>query len=752
MKKTLSLILAALLAASVLASCALNGENEYSQSSSEYEDAYALLDRLSGGEAKGDFVLACGEEATSLSADLSSFTDEGYVIRRIGDETAILGKTEDGLDRGVRYYVNHFAGSGEDYYASGEGYKVKALSVAGRDISEYSIRISADADECHRFAASELREYIGRACGIYPEIVTEDAAHMIVLEQVMPEDERYSVLGDEGYCVSVKESGDLYITGGQYRGCMYGVYGFLEEYVGWRFMYDYDLTVAYRSDRKPLPYYSSYDDAVIDYLYEAESIDIPAGTEYTQVPDFEYRDLYDDPGFSNLSPEKYAVKIGANGEAIRNKPEFNGYNIGTKTCHGIIAVSYMFVDYEPGKGTQNCCYSNEDNIQIAIEYYEGQLNARLAAGQQIGREIIDIDVGHDDTGAFCTCKNCSKLYSQDGFSTGAVLYFTNRVAAAVAEDISPDIYVNMFGYWGTCNPPKKTVPLDNVSVSYCYYNDIEKIICYRHGMSGEDCNPEVCFGMKTANSAYAEELKGWLELCDRVIVWYYPGTWAASPLSNALVFNVLEDMKFMRDCGIYGIFTCPAYRTATDGILAYAVGRLMWDCDLTDAEYEAMLREYCDIMYGGGADNIYEYLCILNRQTYDRCWNTNGFCDPATRIKFSYFRDNFGELIGLYDEAASLADSADQEYRIIYHSLSMYYTGLIATYSSEFTNGSEAQRQQYLERWNYFCDYAQKMKLRWYRDIEDLDRPFDGFDIETTNPGTLADMNGKYPLWWDAFS
>lgn len=66
--------------------------------------------------------------------------------------------------------------------------------------------------------------------------------------------------------------------------------------------------------------------------------------------------------------------------------------------------------------------------------------------------------------------------------------------------------------------------------------------------------------------------------------------------------------------------------------------------------------------------------------------------------------------------------------------------------------GSEAQREQYLERWNYFCDYAQKMKLCWYRDIEDLDRPFDGFDIETTNPGTLADMDGKYPMWWDALS
>ena len=165
-----------------------------------------------------------------------------------------------------------------------------------------------------------------------------------------------------------------------------------------------------------------------------------------------------------------------------------------------------------------------------------------------------------------------------------------------------------------------------------------------------------------------------------------------------------------------------------------------------------MLREYCDIMYGGGRDNVYEYLCILNRQTYDQCWNTNGFCDPATRINFSYFRDNFGELIDLYDEAASLADSAEQEYRIIYHSLSMYYTGLVATYTSEFTNGSEAQREQYLERWNYFCEHAREMKLCWYKYYVEEKNPLDGFDIETTHPGTLADMDDKYPMWWDTLS
>ena len=58
---------------------------------------------------------------------------------------------------------------------------------------------------------------------------------MIVLERLLDD----PTLGEEGFTLSVKDNGNLYITGGKWRGCMYGVYELLERYIGWRFFFNY---------------------------------------------------------------------------------------------------------------------------------------------------------------------------------------------------------------------------------------------------------------------------------------------------------------------------------------------------------------------------------------------------------------------------------------------------------------------------------------------------------------------------------
>ena len=118
MKKTVSLALtvimavSAVLTPSALVSCSPAERTSVTASAAEAADNY-LRSRLTDYSAD-DFLLASGEEATALYADLADFTDEGYIIRRIGNETAILAKTDAGLYRGVMYYVNSFADSDAD--------------------------------------------------------------------------------------------------------------------------------------------------------------------------------------------------------------------------------------------------------------------------------------------------------------------------------------------------------------------------------------------------------------------------------------------------------------------------------------------------------------------------------------------------------------------------------------------------------------------------------------------------------------
>lgn len=571
---------------------------------------------------------------------------------------------------------------------------------------------------------------------------------MIVLEQITSDDARYAALGDEGFTISANGDGNLYITGGQYRGCLYGVYEFLEKYVGWRFMYDYDMTVAVLQNMDTFfGCYDSYDDAVYDYLYPSDGIDIPVGTEETQTPSFAMRDVYGTPGINKVTPDKFAVKAKDNG-SLRGKADYNGYGVANAACHGIVrgpAKYFPDYDYDPSKGdgqTKQPCFTNEDNISISIDYYTAQIQARLDAGQKVGREIVDIDVAIADNPYYCTCKDCMQKISYDGAYIGPVIYFTNLIADAVSE-ISPDIYVSMLAYSGTTTPPKKTVPRENVAVSYCYYIDIGKSNCNSHPMSGEDCmsHPRGFSYFPVSNIDYAAELSKWCEISTRVIVWLYPGTWYALPFTSSTVFNLLDDMKFLNGLGVYGIFVCPSYESASDGVIPYVLSKLFWNCDISEEEYADMIKEYCYLQYGDGWENIYEYMLIQEHIKSDACWNTFAFSDTSLRVNLEYYRDIFNYLIGLYEDAALLAQSSVQEYRILYHSLNMYYTGLVATYNSMYKNGSEAERALYLERRNSFCEQTSDVVMscgaggatRKYVD------PFSDFDITADTPGVLSD-------------
>ena len=137
MKRTVSLALAALLAASAV-SCAVPSP---AATSSDISASVAFLDSRVADTS--DIIVGDETTAASLGIDMTSFESGGYTIRRIDGQTAILGKTADGVDRAVRDFVKHQ--SDADYEVTvGEGYRVKKLTVAGNDIADYVIVLPAD--------------------------------------------------------------------------------------------------------------------------------------------------------------------------------------------------------------------------------------------------------------------------------------------------------------------------------------------------------------------------------------------------------------------------------------------------------------------------------------------------------------------------------------------------------------------------------------------------------------------------------
>ena len=106
MKRALSLALAAILAASVLTSCAFTTRTaldpKITVTSSDALDAAAWLSEALGGLERN---VVLGTNADGYSVDLSTLEADGYIIRTLGGEDVLLAKTAAGLDRAVRKYA-----------------------------------------------------------------------------------------------------------------------------------------------------------------------------------------------------------------------------------------------------------------------------------------------------------------------------------------------------------------------------------------------------------------------------------------------------------------------------------------------------------------------------------------------------------------------------------------------------------------------------------------------------------------------
>ena len=738
MKKILSLTLAAITAASVFAGCAQrspeNASPIHAVSSSAETSAKWLRDRL-GDSVNGDIFLATSDDADRFGIDTSSLRDEGYVIRRNGGDTVILGSTEDGLDRGARYFANYCAEQDEIDVTYGEGFRVKKLTIAGRDISEYSIYLFPDADECHTFAAQELRKYIGLACGYYPNIVSEKRGHMIVLERLLDD----PTLGEEGFTLSVKDDGNLYITGGKWRGCMYGVYELLERYIGWRFFFNYQTEK-----------YTEANEESFYYLYDSEHVEIPAGLGDTQVPTFPYR-------YGRFrSSGNHFVKM-KESTSVSNTTRYNGY--GQSTClaanHGVgfAAQAGAFSEYTFEKmGDPQPCYTDELFIEEAEAYFVAKVEAMIASGLEIGKEFTAVDVAQPDSSDFCKCKNCMNAIAAERANSAPVLYFTNIMADVMAERF-PGLWVSMLAYWGTSDPPTKTVPRDNVNVSYCFYNDIGKLICANHTLDGENCTERATDAYGTSNYKYGNEFREWCRIAKRVTVWYYPCNWEFDAISNSTIKTMREDIKFFSDNGIHGIYICCASASPTEGtrenidILAlYLFQRLIWNADMTEEEFQAVIDDYLYVAYGEGGKFVGDYYKWLEFTDKPGCWPSMlGFGDPRKRIDFAKVRDDFELCISMFENAIKYAPSAKAEYGVRLASRSMYVRGLIAVYHDWYETGNDAQRARYTELYEYLRDLAVNSSYIFARRKS---AQLSDFDINE-NIGALINRFAPIPFYSD---
>jgi len=673
MKKIIPLILAVLTASSSFVSCTAETEKIAPDISVSSSDAayYAkwLDDRL--GDVPDKVILGTGD-SSKYGIDMTGFENDGYIIREMGDEILLFGKTETGLDKAVRKYAKYVesgteASPSEVYH---DGYRIKDFRIAGNPISQYSIIADGVTEalgmyDGFAYSVPEFVRLIRGACGVtipYGEGNT-DTPHHIYMKYTDDES-----LGELGYIYKI-ENGDLYFyattdLGMNDANCM-----FLQEECGWLDLMQGD------SD-----------------LQCADLVDVPEGLNVRNVPMCDYFWAYD-PSGSYINERAYVS---------------HGYV--TNACHG--QQTYRWGGFDASWG--NPCYSAEgaeENIYADIYEY---VRARVDAGQIIGKDLLYVDMAQGDHLNFCHCSKCMKVMKEEnGANAGPIVRAANAISEMLDEDY-PNIKLLNFAYHGS-NIPPKTAPCDNVYFTFCTDGH-----CTKHYFDGSQCQWE-SFDMAGAlgqncslnNNDYAEWIKDWCELSDNMYVWFYA-------LDNnfhqySIIDTLYEDFQYLNSCGIKGMFwQIPCHGLGLVKIEQQLGTLLNWDTDMTKAEYNAHLERLLEKTYGDGYDEVLKYIDLQHEaehaiQNCVNCWNYASVNFTADEnVDFDTYRRNWDKMVSLLDSAMSKATSAKQQSACELLEVSMLYIGCYINYFPAYDAGDVQMLEKLNERYNKMIDYITK--------------------------------------------
>ena len=529
------------------------------------------------------------------------------------------------------------------------------------------IAVAADAPETERFAAEELRDYMGRMAersfviigaprADEPAVLVGRAA--CAAAGLIPD----SDLTEDGFLITAGPEPDsgcprVCITGAHPRGTLYGVYEFLEEYLGCRFFSPEAETVPVRKEmaveamkirRVPaLEYRSSSVWQLLDPLFGAkrringrERTDdaktggrVAYGTSYF-VHTF-CRHLLRPEDYFDEHPEYYSE---INGERIREKTQL--------------------------------CLTNPDVLRLVTD--------QVLADIRREPEARVFSVSQDDNYNGCTCARCRAVDEYEGSQAGSLLRFVNAVAEEVEKEF-PDVIIDTLAYQYTRRPPRHTRARRNVCVRLC---TIE--CCFLHPLA--ECtadDPDA--PRKDYARSFREDLIDWGEKCSRLYIWDYVTNFSHYWMPHPNWHAMAENIRFFRDHHVRGLFEqgcgAPGGGEMND-LRAYLLGKAMWD---PDSDEQKNRSEFLAAVYGSAAPYMDEYLETV-WQAVDQC-GSHLYCFNHPDKEW-HTMTLVERCEALFAQAKAAADSETVLRRVRFQEMAVRYLRILLT-----PKGSQERRE-----------------------------------------------------------
>ncbi len=441
----------------------------------------------------------------------------------------------------------------------------------------YQIVVPGKATDIEQRAADEIKNYVGRAASvniaIVPEQIEKGANHIYIGNTKAAKALQITKgVKNDGFAI-VSKGGNIYISGKEGKGTLYGANRFLEIYFG----------IDYLS-------------ATVISIPENNIVSVPKNSNIISNPAFITRDNFTDMGY--------------NGKWNNNKRDYSG---GYKDWHCINHVNLSW-DKESNWGTFGHTFFNlvppQTYFATHPEYYS-LINGKRQAQQlnlsdpevagiviQSLKKLMQDNpdklywmVGQEDVGKFCECADCQRAYQRyGGKQSGLMIEFINKIAKAF-----PDKQIATFAYNETEEPPQNIKPAANVII-------VDAPISAHHNAPLNS----------KENSRQSNIIKQWAKLSTTLMIWDYFANFSdiLSPYPNLAPMS--DNFRFYRSVGAKHIFAQrPVFMPASEmeELKAYVISKLLWNPSLNqDSLVGSFARKY----YGKADKFIIQYLNAIN--------------------------------------------------------------------------------------------------------------------------------------------
>ena len=167
-----------------------------------------------------------------------------------------------------------------------------------------------------------------------------------------------------------------------------------------------------------------------------------------------------------------------------------------------------------------------------------------------------------------------------------------------------------------------------------------------------------------------------------------------------------------------------------------------WEPDMSFEKFIEYMKEYLYMYYGAGYEEMYQFIDMENTAGNEcgTCFVSN-FDRPGDMYSYAYIDEHYEEMRELLTTALDKAEREEQKDRIRVMIICFDFLGLSSSYDRMYTNGDEASRALYEQRYTDMYNGLVSREMRIFSDPYTYTLP-EKIDF-TVNPMTQFYENGS---------